>query len=175
MQTDSLVLIFVLCSQDCISIVIDKSKCEYGWTDLAGECFKLFCENKYWSKARFECFKHEADLASFGENTLHVAMDYLEHVKVHVVGSETISIGLLRTGQNWTWLDGRRYNGTVTSEIPKGRLVWKKLFNKWVVEGAERIYYWPTEESSDMYFCQKLRGEKLSSSLFFSTRNAHLF
>lgn len=122
----------------------------------------------YWDDARLSCFKHEADLASFPNNTLNVVKEYLERIQVRLIGAKTVSVGLIRVGQLWKWLNGERFSGNMTSfRVPKGRLVWVNDKNDWVLKDTKDPRYRYAEEESDLYFCEKLRGEStLSTSLF---------
>ena len=115
-----------------------------------------------------ECFKYEAELASFSENMLPIAIEYLERVRVRAEGAQTISVGLVRSGQNWTWLDGQVYHGILNSETSKARLVWSN--GKWDLKSAEVYLYHSYEEvRSDLYFCQKLRGENITITIITAT------
>ena len=115
-----------------------------------------------------ECFKYEAELASFSENMLPIAIEYLERVRVRAEGAQTISVGLVRSGQNWTWLDGQVYHGDLDLEYSKALLIWSD--KKWHLKSVEaHLYYYYEEVRSDLYFCQKLRGKNITITIITAT------
>ena len=138
---------------------------------MAGKCYKLFCEEKsFWNDARINCFKNEADLASLSNNKLDIIREYLEQVQVRrQFGAPSISIGLFRNENDWKWLDGRTYNGSIPfKRVTKARLAWSDEDNDWILEAAKKSKeYDYVEGKSDLYLCQKMRGEA-TSKLFFS-------
>ena len=138
---------------------------------MAGKCYRLFCENKLlWNDARINCLKNEADLASLSNKKLDIVKEYLERVQVRLRGARTISIGLSRIGNEWKWLNGRTYNGTIPFKgVTKGRLAWSNEQNSWILEAAKKNQeYEHVEGKSDLHFCEKKRGEAI---LFNDTSN----
>ena len=134
------------------------SRCEYGWTELGGECYKLFCDIKYWSYARLECFKHEADLASFDTN-LDLFTEYLERVRVRDGGLHTIAVGLQAIKDKWFWLNGKQYKTNMTSPILRAGLIWNDLSREWRIKGAGVLENgFNVEHNFAGFFCQKIRG-----------------
>ena len=136
-------------------MVVGKSKCDYGWTELAGKCYKLFCNpDLNWNDARVNCFKSDGDLASLSHNKLNIVKEFLERVRVRLRGARTVSVGFLKIGQQWKWIHGENYNGNMSSKDgTKGRLVWSGNEIDWILE-ATSLYY-----KSDLYLCEKNRGE----------------
>ncbi|CAB4040858.1 Hypothetical predicted protein, partial [Paramuricea clavata] len=143
------------------------SKCEYGWTELAGKCYKLFCEKLKWDDARIDCFKNEADLASLSHNKLNIAKEYLERVHVRLRGAKTMSVGLSKIGQEWKWINGENYNGSVAStRVTKGHLAWSSVKeNDWILKAAGHSHYQDVEVTSDLYLCEKMRDNVASHKL----------
>ena len=129
----------------------------------------MFCEKKIWNDARIDCFKNEADLASLSNNKLNIAKEYLERVQVRLLGASTVSVGLLKIGQEWKWIDGESYNGSLAStRVTKGRLAWSNEENDWILKAAQHPVYQDVEGTSDLYFCEKMRGERISkTSLYY--------
>ena len=111
-----------------------------------------------WNDARIGCFKNEADLASLSNNKLNIAKEYLERVQVRLLGASTVSVGLFKIGQEWKWIDGESYNGSFAStRVTKGRLAWSNEENDWILKTAQSVYQ-DVEGTSDLYFCEKMRG-----------------
>lgn len=114
-----------------------------------------------WNDARINCLKNEADLASFSNKEFVTIKEHLEQVQVHLLGARTISIGLYRINNNWKWLDGRAYNGTLPLErFTKGQLAWIDEENGWILKAAKF-------SKSDLYFCEKMRGDRIILNIFF--------
>lgn len=128
----------------------------------------MFCEKKIWNDARIDCFKNEAELASLSNNKLSIAIEYLERVQVRLLGAGTVLVGLFKIGQEWKWIDGESYNGSLAStRVTKGRLAWSNEENDWILKAAGDSEYQDVEGTSDLYFCEEMRGEGISKTSLF--------
>ena len=117
-----------------------------------------------WSDARVTCFKNEADLASLSHNRVEIVKEYFERVQVRVFGARTVAVGLFKPGQEWKWVDGKSFNGSIVSlnGITKGHLAWSNENNDWILKETEY------EKRSDLYLCEKVYGKaSFSTNLFY--------
>ncbi len=117
-----------------------------------------------WNYARIDCFKNEAELASLSHNKLNIAKEYLERVQVRLLAGRKVTVGLLKIGQEWKWVDGENFNGSLPIQlgVTKGRLVWSNAETDWILKEIE---YDDVEEMSDLHFCVKVHGETISLSI----------